>query len=665
METTGRVWIYSQPVDEDLVRQSPAFTTLPVRVNKNNDVADAAARRALRDWGLYIADGMEKTPHVSSSPHGNYFSYTCLEGIPERLGLIVYLAEIGSLYDDAFDGEPKRTVEELEKLDHYLDLGDTQAAVEGSRDAKFKKMIAQPLLDVLQTDRELGIQMLDSYRETWIKKVERVTEFTRYSEYLKHRIFDCRLRAYFFMVEFAMAFRLSAEDREMIQPMFDKIEECLVLNQDYWSWGKEYYAWQTQGKRLMNCIEVISRTERLSTSEAKEKVKGMILATETEFIKRKERFATQRPKDWKRLERWIEALGTALGSYHYIASIDPQYHAFAESPNGMSNEPQKRDDMPFLQERSAKCRDLHRVRGQRDYAAVAAPRDYINSLPSKGIRSMLIDAFNLWFCVPHGPLKTIENLVQLLHNASLILDDIEDNSGLRRGQPAAHLVYGTPQATNSATFMFIQAIQEARRLESRQSMDVVLEHAERLHLGQSWDLYWRFHNQCPSESEYMGMVDDKTGAMFQMLVGLLQAESPVCCVFDLDRLTVLLGRFFQVRDDYMNLKSSDYTEQKGFCEDLDEGKYSFLIVSLMNGCPDAKHSVAGFFHQRQGALSRENKEFILDQLDKAGTFDATLKYLKQTEADIEEEIGRLEELGGQPNPLLRLVVARLSVKHLS
>lgn len=157
----------------------------------------------------------------------------------------------------------------------------------------------------------------------------------------------------------------------------------------------------------MNCIDAISRTERLSISEAKEKVKGMIIETETEYMKRKERFATQHPEDWKRLERWIEG-------------------------------------------------------GQQNYAAVAAPRDYINSLPSKGIRSMLIDAFNLWFCVPQGPFKTIESLVQLLHNASLILDDIEDSSKLRRRQPAAHLVYGTPQATNSATFMFIQAIQEAR-----------------------------------------------------------------------------------------------------------------------------------------------------------------------------------------------------------
>lgn len=71
------------------------------------------------------------------------------------------------------------------------------------------------------------------------------------------------------------------------------------------------------------------------------------------------------------------------------------------------------------------------------------------------------------------------------------------------------------------------------------------------------------------------------------------------------------------------------------------------------------------FQQRQEKLFREDKELILNQLEKPGTFDATLDYLKQTEAHIEEEIERLEKLGGQPNPLLRLVVSRLSVKHLS
>lgn len=99
MRTTDQIWIHSQPVAEDLVRKSPAFTTLPVRVNKHNDIADAAARRALHDWGLYIGDRMEDNTHVSSSPYGNLYCYTCLEGIPERLGLLVYLSDIGTLYD--------------------------------------------------------------------------------------------------------------------------------------------------------------------------------------------------------------------------------------------------------------------------------------------------------------------------------------------------------------------------------------------------------------------------------------------------------------------------------------------------------------------------------------------------------------------------------------
>ena len=69
-------------------------------------------------------------------------------------------------------------------------------------------------------------------------------------------------------------------------------------------------------------------------------------------------------------------------------------------------------------------------------------------------------------------------------------------------------------------------------------MNVVLEHAERLPRDQSWDLHWRFHNPCLSEREYMGMV------MFQMLVGLLQAQSRVSCVFDLDKIDGSLGEIF-------------------------------------------------------------------------------------------------------------------------
>lgn len=98
----------------------------------------------------------------------------------------------------------------------------------------------------------------------------------------------------------------------------------------------------------------------------------------------------------------------------------------------------------------------------------------------------------------------------------------------------------------------------------------------------------------PSEAEYVNRIDKKTGTMFRMLSQLLQAKAESMIVtrspeedskVDLDNLTLLFGRFFQIRDDFINLRSVTYSEQMGYCEDLDEEKYSFPIVILLSHKP--------------------------------------------------------------------------------
>ena len=70
------------------------------------------------------------------------------------------------------------------------------------------------------------------------------------------------------------------------------------------------------------------------------------------------------------------------------------------------------------------------------------PMLYLLQVPGKNVRKKLLGAFNIWTKVPEDKVSAIGELVQMLHNASLLLDDIEDNSILRRGIPVAHKIYG-------------------------------------------------------------------------------------------------------------------------------------------------------------------------------------------------------------------------------
>merc|ERR1739838_532716 len=92
------------------------------------------------------------------------------------------------------------------------------------------------------------------------------------------------------------------------------------------------------------------------------------------------------------------------------------------------------------------------------------PFEYVCKIPGKKIRSKLMQAFNAWLQIPDEKREKIGEVVEMLHNASLMIDDIEDDSILRRGIPVAHKVYGVPHTINSANYVYFLGLQKALEL---------------------------------------------------------------------------------------------------------------------------------------------------------------------------------------------------------
>ncbi|KJZ69127.1 hypothetical protein HIM_11485 [Hirsutella minnesotensis 3608] len=448
------------------------------------------------------------------------------------------------------------------------------------------------------------------------------------------------------------------------------------------------------------------RTRSISAEEARQIVSGKILHYEDEYIERKSKFFQQNPSTSVSLRRWIEVAGIIIGGNHYWCTRCPRHHSWKaridmelssldpiflrqparssdDSDSGSAASPPSSVTISTEETAiEAACgeretfnvsREPHLMKDEWYKASekvLKSPCDYISSMPSKGVRDSLIDAINCWLQVPLHSRHIIKELIQKLHDASLILDDIEDNSPTRRGKPAVHMIFGHSQAINSANFMFVSAVQSARRLTNVGALDVLLEELENLYLGQSLDLLWKFQVKCPTRQEYLNMVDNKTGGMFRLLVGLMQAESQAKTNVSLDRFSVLFGRFFQVRDDYLNLTSSSYTDQKGFCEDLDEGKFSFPIVCCLQDNPEYCSHILGLFRQRPTGLTgshqpmcAESKLHILECLRESGALEVTLRFVNDLEAQLLTEIDSLERVNGEQNPIMRLLVQSLSLEE--
>lgn len=88
----------------------------------------------------------------------------------------------------------------------------------------------------------------------------------------------------------------------------------------------------------------------------------------------------------------------------------------------------------------------------------------------------------------------------------LRLDDIEDNSPLRRGFPATHVVFGVNQTINSANLLMIKALKAAESL-SPLAVRIFIERLVDGHIGQGLDLYWTHNTEIPTEEDYFTMVD--------------------------------------------------------------------------------------------------------------------------------------------------------------
>jgi len=280
------------------------------------------------------------------------------------------------------------------------------------------------------------------------------------------------------------------------------------------------------------------------------------------------------------------------------------------------------------------------------------PYRYISSMPGKRVRSRMIDCFQLWMQAPAERVEQVKEIVALLHNASLLVDDIEDDSLLRRGKPVAHKVFGVPQTLNCANYIYFVAMDKVLSLNSPNVLPLFTKELLDLHRGQGLDLFWRDSGRCPTEEEYVHMVQDKTGGLFRLGVGLMKCFATENVKTDFTPLVNLLSVYFQVRDDLINLASEEYHRNKSYCEDLTEGKFSFPIIHGIQNSPKGDTRVITILKQR--TTNHDLKLSVVTFLrEETRSFIYTKSYLEDVFDKIVEQT-RL--LGGNDN-LLKLMSA--------
>jgi geranylgeranyl diphosphate synthase type 3 len=188
-------------------------------------------------------------------------------------------------------------------------------------------------------------------------------------------------------------------------------------------------------------------------------------------------------------------------------------------------------------------------------------------------------------------LYQVITLTELIHNASLIIDDIEDKSEQRRNKPCVHLLYGEDISINAGISLFFLPIytllQQVKDKQIKAKLsEAYFEEMTAIHLGQGWDIEMKIKNRIPSLDNYRDTVVFKSGMCPRLIVKLVH-----CLIENIEEdikqymidLSEHLSIAFQIKDDLLNLEESELSKGKGIIgEDIYEGKLTLMIIHTLN-----------------------------------------------------------------------------------
>ena len=243
-------------------------------------------------------------------------------------------------------------------------------------------------------------------------------------------------------------------------------------------------------------------------------------------------------------------------------------------------------------------------------------REYVMR-PSKGLRPALcLATCRAYGGNPDAALPSAAGL-ELLHNAFLVHDDIEDGSLSRRGRETMHERVGIPLAVNAGDAMTALSMRLFRENLSVLPPDVALRIVDEVdHLliesleGQAMELGWiRDNDWSVTTDDYLRMVLKKTAwysFMHPMRIGALAAGAD----HDLDRFNrfgFLLGAAFQIQDDLLNLVGTASRYGKEIGGDLWEGKRTLVVSHAFTQAPPEERSRLETFFSRSGQRRLERE----------------------------------------------------------
>lgn len=254
--------------------------------------------------------------------------------------------------------------------------------------------------------------------------------------------------------------------------------------------------------------------------------------------------------------------------------------------------------------------------------------------------------------------------IELLHNFTLLHDDIMDKADTRRGEASVYKKWDSSTAILSGDTMYAVAFKQLQYYGHSSSyskeryariVDIFLNSAEKVCEGQAYDLHFE-HQKHVTIEEYLNMIKGKTAALISgsLAIGAAVALAEEQTISQLQTIGQKAGIAFQIQDDLLDVVADPNKFGKMRGGDIQEGKKTYLSLLALQRCNKQQKS---FLEHELANPSTTPDEIsaVIDLFDKLDVIDDTEKMIRQYYKEAMNQVDAF-----RPSPYKRKLITFLN-----
>jgi octaprenyl-diphosphate synthase len=250
--------------------------------------------------------------------------------------------------------------------------------------------------------------------------------------------------------------------------------------------------------------------------------------------------------------------------------------------------------------------------------------DYIRASGGKRVRPALLVLSNyaLGGTASNENVIRLATVMEMLHTATLVHDDIIDNAETRRNRQSVNARFGNQVSVLMGDWLYMSAFETSLKERSLEILDILTRLTRKMTEGELIQLTMLGRTDI-SENEYFDILERKTAYLFSACceIGAILAGAPIDWQIALRTFGMNLGTAFQLADDLLDFTAEEEVLGKASGADLLEGKLTLPLILLVKKEPAIKSDLEKIMHD--GNYRHFSRQMLLERLETAGLLEET------------------------------------------